>query len=387
MKKLLTSPTLTTGFATFAMFFGAGNVVFPLGIGQFAQDKNIFAILGLLITSVGVPLTGLITMILFNGEYKKFFERIGDIPGYLLALFLMVIIGPFGATPRTVALSYSTVNVFYPIMSLPLFSIIFCTLIFIFAYRRSSIIDILGKYLTPFLLLALFTIIIRGLFTIPEVTPQNSENGFALFFHGLSVGYQTMDLLATPFFSSVIIVGLKSHIDPKEQKNYRVIIFQALKASCIAASLLAFIYVGFSYVAAFHSAELEFVKQEDMIGTVALHMLGTYGGIVASCAVALACLTTAIALASVFAEYIHKDISGNKISYGAALAFTMVITFFMSTLEFSGIVQALTPILIICYPALIVLCVVNMFYKLQHFKPVKGPFYAVLLLSLLLYFI
>jgi len=121
MKPKIQSNTLSTGLAMFSMFFGAGNVVFPLAMGQYAQDKNFFAILGLLITAVGVPFLGLMSMTLFDGDYRKFFGRIGKIPGFIIALAIMALIGPFGAMPRVIALSYSTAKNFFPKHYTPLF--------------------------------------------------------------------------------------------------------------------------------------------------------------------------------------------------------------------------------------------------------------------------
>lgn len=385
MKRLLKSTTLMTGFATFSMFFGAGNVVFPLGIGQYAQDKNIFSILGLLVTAVGVPLLGLISMTLFHGDYKKFFQRIGEVPGFLFALFLMIIIGPFGASPRTVALSHATFDFFFPGMSLPLFSFISCCIIFLFSIRPSKIVDILGKVLTPFLLVSLVIIIAIGLYSAPEAIMVNDHTAWTVFLKGLYEGYQTMDLLATPFFASIIIVCLKQYLDPEEHQNHKRIIFLALKASIIAAVLLAAIYIGFSFVAAYHSEILSNVKQEQMISFIAQKTLGSYGGLVTCVAVALACLTTAIALSSVFAEYLRKDVLNEKISYTFSLILTMIATFFVSTLNFTGIVSLLTPVLQILYPVLIALCVINILYKTHHFQPVKWPVLTVFILSLLNY--
>ena len=85
---------IAIGFAMFSMFFGAGNVVFPLALGQYAQDHNFYAILGLLITAVGVPFAGLMAMTLYNGDYKKFFERIGPLPGFAVAAIIMGLIRP-----------------------------------------------------------------------------------------------------------------------------------------------------------------------------------------------------------------------------------------------------------------------------------------------------
>jgi LIVCS family branched-chain amino acid:cation transporter len=372
----------------FSMFFGAGNVVFPLALGVYAQDKNLFAILGLLISAVGVPFTGLIAMTLFNGDYKKFFNRIGTVPGFFVAAAIMGLIGPFGAIPRCITLSYSTIKLYLPdmLLSLPTFSIIACLIIFAFTIKRNSIIDILGYVLTPLLLGSLAIIIVKGLFFSPEA-PHVDYSHPEVFLLGLFEGYQTMDLLGAFFFSSVVLTCLeKGETSKGEHKNYKRLIFLTLKASCIGAFLLSLTYVGFSYIAAFNSESLANVAKDELAGKIALLVLGPHAGLVAGIAVALACLTTAIALASVFAEFIHKDITLGRVNYGTSLVITLVISFFVSTLNFTGIAHILAPILQICYPALIVLSVVNIMYKLYHFMPVKIPVYTVFAISVLVYF-
>lgn len=377
--------TIATGFAMFSMFFGAGNVVFPLAIGQYAKSQNFFAILGLLITAVGVPFLGLIAMTLYNGNYKSFFERIGKVPGFLISLLIMGLIGPFGAIPRCIALSYSTSKLFLPNISIEIFSVISCLIIFLFTIRRSRIIDILGYYLTPILLLCLGVIIIKGLITTSAL-PVSFEPSFSVFLKGLNEGYQTMDLLGAFFFSSVVVAGLRKDIDTSDPASSKKIIRLAIQASIIGASLLALIYIGFSFVAAYHSENIKDIPQDLLIGTIAINILGPYAGFVACIAVALACLTTAIALAAVSAEYIHKDLTFNKVSYPISLLITLIISYYVSTLNFTGIVLMLAPILQIIYPSLIVLSILNLLYKVYHFKTVKSIFFSVLILSLLLYF-
>lgn len=378
--------TLATGLAMFSMFFGAGNVVFPLGLGQYAQDHNFYAILGLLITAVGVPFAGLIAMTLFNGDYKKFFERMGPVPGFIVTAFILGLIGPFGAIPRCIVLSFSTMKLLLPEgMTLPWFSLIACVLIFLFTIKRNNIVDLLGYVLTPILLLSLAIIIIKGLYTSPAPEPSGHSK-LAIFTQGIYEGYQTMDLLAAFFFSSVVMACLKKDVDPTDQKNYKKIIFLSLKASVIGAFLLSIIYVGFSFVAANYSSLLQGTAQEELPGVIALHVLGPYASIVAQVAVILACLTTAIALSAVFAEFLHQDIFYDKLGYGWSLLVTLGITFFVSTLNFTGIANFLTPILQVCYPALIVLCLANILYKLYHFTWVKTPVFLTFCISLLFYF-
>jgi LIVCS family branched-chain amino acid:cation transporter len=379
------STTLTTGLAVFSMLFGAGNIVFALAVGQYAQDKNFFAIMGLLITAVGVPLLGLIAMTLYNGDYKSFFERIGKIPGFTVATIILGLIGPFGATPRCIALSYSTSKMYLPEISLPIFSLFACFFIFLCTFKRTSILEILGYVLTPLKLGSLTFIIIMGFLYLPE-TPATTHNELAVFLKGLKDGYQTMDLLATFFFCSVVLDCLRKNFDVSSSANYKQLIGITLKACCIGAGLLAMIYIGFSYVAAAYSGSLGNVSAEDLISSIAIQILGPYAGLIVSFTVTLACLTTAVALTTVFAEFIHKDLSKNRISYLAALLISLAITYAISTLNFTGIITLLAPILQLCYPALIVLCCLNILYKLFEFQPVKIPVLIAFVGSLVAYF-
>ena len=204
---------------------------------------------------------------------------------------------------------------------------------------------------------------------------------------GITEGYQTMDLLGAFFFCSVVIGSLKDQDIAKngKQKNYKDIILLTLKASAIGASLLGMIYVGFSYLAAFNSESLMHVRKDELLATIALQTLGSSAGIVVSLAIALACLTTAIALAAVFAEYLQIHVLQNRVSYQTTLIVTMIISFFISTLDFMGIAAILAPILQTCYPALICLSIVNIAHKLTGFKLVKIPVFIVFALSLVGY--
>jgi LIVCS family branched-chain amino acid:cation transporter len=357
-----------------------------LALGQIAQDQNFSAILGMLITAVGVPFLGLISMTLFDGDYKQFFDRIGKVPGFIVAAAILGLIGPFGAMPRCIALSYSTMQVLVPNMSLPIFSAISCVVIWLFTFKRNTILETLGYFLTPILLLSLAVIIVKGLF-MSEAAPVANHDSFAIFLKGLKDGYQTMDLLGAFFFSSVIIAGLKSAAGVSENKHPKKLIITALKSSCIGAFLLAIVYIGFSYVASYHSAALNDVSSDELISRIAIHILGSHAAIIACIAVALACLTTAIALGSVFAEFIHKDISMGKVGYGPSLIITLVITFLISTLNFTGIAAILAPILQVGYPALIAMAVLNLMFKLYNFKPIKLPVLIVFLISIGAFFI
>ena len=361
------SRVLSTGLAMFSMFFGAGNVVFPLVVGQTAGSQTPYAILGLLLTAVGVPFLGLLAIILFQGNYQNFFARAGKVPGFLLASIIMLLIGPFGGLPRCIALSYSTLKLSWPFLSFGLFSFGACLIIFFCAFKKNRMLRLLGCFLTPLLLLSLAFIVFIGLWTGESSTPS-SLSASQSFLNGFMEGYNTMDLLASFFFSAIIYNTLKQESKasiPQEEHNLFII---SLKSSCIGGGLLALIYVGFSFVAARHSSSLVINNQGELLGALTIKILGPYAGFVASATIALACLTTAIALAAVFAEFLQKTLFHNTLSYFQALIMTLAIGFSVSLLEFTGIVGLLAPFLQIVYPALILFTIFNIIFRLKDLR-------------------
>lgn len=361
------SRIFSTGLAMFSMFFGAGNVVFPLVVGQTTGDQTLFALLGLLLTAVGVPFLGLIAILLFQGDYQQFFARSGKIPGFLLATLIMLLIGPFGGLPRCIALSYSTLKLSWPLLHFGFFSLASCLIIFLFTYKKSRMLSLMGYVLTPFLLFSLALIVAIGLWTGETSTPSSLTAGQS-FWHGFMEGYNTMDLLASFFFSAIIYNTLKQESKVSTPQDEHHLFILSLKASCIGGGLLALVYVGFSLVAAWHASSLTITNQGELLGALTLKILGPYAGLVASTTIALACLTTAIALAAVFAEFLQKMLFRNKITYIQALVITLVAGFAVSLLEFTGIVTLLAPLLQVAYPALIIFTIFNIVYRLRAIK-------------------
>lgn len=372
----------STGLAMFSMFFGAGNIVFPLALGQFTQDKNFYGISGLILTAVCVPLLGLMAMMLYDGNYSSFFRRIGKVPGFLVTLLILGLIGPFGGIPRCITISHSTIEAFHFEMlswvNLPLFSGISCVLIFLFTFRPGKVLALLGYVLTPVLLLSLALIVAKGLWIMPSAH-SSAHTPWQTFSQGMLSGYNTMDLLAAFFFSSVVLLCLQKN-GTGEKKS---MLSTAVAGSLIAAVLLSLVYIAFSFLAAGYSSSLHGIAHDQLLGTLAYQLLGPQAGLIASVAVCFACFTTEIALTAVFAEFLHRTLLKEKISYGMALGITLLLSFFVSTLHFEGISAFLVPVLQFCYPALIVLTVLNILHKLYDFKPVKPFFYGTIAATLL----
>lgn len=381
MKNYFKSESLAIGLAMFSMFFGAGNVIFPLAVGQYAGDKNFYAMLGLILTAAIMPIAGVIAMILFDGNYRQFFGRLGKFPGFLLALIIISLLGPLGSTPRCIALSYTTLKNSVS-MTPMLFSAIACGMIFLFTIRKNHILTLLGWVLTPLLLISLVIIIFIGLLSTPD-TQSVDQTHMHVFLYGLKEGYNTMDLLAAFFFSSTILNILRMRWKNQESSSDTIKI--AYRASIVGALLLAFTYVGFSYLASFHGSHLEIGGKDELLAAITMRIAGPHAGILVCITIALACLTTAIALIAAFTDFMQKEVFKEKIPYEVTLIASLLLTFFVSTFEFSGISSFLGPVLQICYPGLIVLTFLNIAHRLKDFKPIKLPVFFAFVISAFFY--
>ncbi|MBM3192065.1 MAG: branched-chain amino acid transporter, partial [Chlamydiae bacterium] len=202
---------LSTGLALFAMFFGAGNIIFPLALGQAALNKTPWGLSGLLLTAVAMPFLGLLAMFRYEGNIQLFFGRLGKIPGLMLASFIITLLGPLGAAPRCLALAHSTLSLAFSPIPLILFSSLACLLIFLFAYKENRLLKLLGYILSPLKIGLLVIVIVKGFMEAPEATllPANTSHTFH-FLHGLKEGYNTMDLLAAFFFAPLVIASISN---------------------------------------------------------------------------------------------------------------------------------------------------------------------------------
>ncbi len=273
----------TAGLAIFSMFFGAGNVFVPLLLGKTAGDQIGIALCGFLITAIGAPMLGLFSTILCQGDSRAFFLRGGRVVGYTLMGVCLALLGPFAVLPRCLIVSHAAISPYLPHLGMWGYSAIALGVLFLLMVRRGSLLSILGKGLSPLLLLLLLVLIGVGLMT--PGTPHVGEGG--AFLHGLGSGYDTMDLLASVLFASAIwsLLGRRKDVGKV-----------TLMAGCIGGGLLALVYVGMGVVAARHGLLLEGIATEGLLTQLARSLLGSELAFVANLAVALACLTTIMGL-------------------------------------------------------------------------------------------
>lgn len=381
MKRLFNSKTVTIGLAIFSMLFGAGNLMYPLKAGMAAGDKNLIAMLGFFMTAVVLPISGLLAMILFDGNYDTFFKRLGDKVGSVVIWLCMMFIGPIVAIPRITTLSHTMIAPFIPWQFLqeitPLssfvFSVAFLSITFIATYRENKIMEILGNVISPALLVSLSIIIVKGLMTGDEII-ANPNSSFDVFAENFIRGYETLDLLGSLFFASIVLHILKNTLGRELAQNPRYLALVGLKAGVLGTSLLGIVYIGMSYLGVLHGHGLESINAGELFREISFRILGNKGALVIATAVVMACLSTAIALAAVVGEYVQFTVFRNKVSYVTSLAITLLACIPLSTAGLSTILGVTGGVITkIGYPVLIVITLCNIAYKLFGFKPIKVP--------------
>ena len=370
----------STGLAMFSMFFGSGNLVFPILVGQLSSGHYLLASIGILLTGVVVPFLGILAMFLFNGDQNAFFSRLGKPATFWFPLLALSLMGPFGVLARCITVAHGAFKMLSPETGLPLFSLAACAVIFMLTMHKQQIVSLLGSILTPLLLASLLAISI-GAFISRDLPTTLGTGGWQSFKEGALKGYQTMDLLASFFFSVFVIRHLQSHKLTPSNPQQSISIF--MKASLVGAGLLSAIYVALVILGAMYAPYLEQTLPQEMLGAIARLALGNWAAPILSITVILACLTTAIVLASLFADFLKKEIAKDRLPSWASLVVTLLIAFAISTLQFSGIMAFIAPILEFTYPALIVMTMASILHKWFGLKTIRTPIAVAVLIKFL----
>jgi LIVCS family branched-chain amino acid:cation transporter len=391
MKKLFSSTTVVTGLAIFSMLFGAGNLMYPLTVGITSGDQTWLGMLGFFLSAVCLPVMGLIGMILFDGNYERFFGRLGHIPGSIMIFICMMIIGPMLAIPRITTLSHIMIAPFMPFLNeiTPLnsfiFSLIFLGITFLATYRENKIVEILGNFISPALLVSLAIIIIKGIASAQSTTHVDTPPA-QIFSDNLIRGYETLDLLGALFFAAIVLNILKNTLGQQISQNPRLLAWVGLKAGLLGVTCLGAVYMGMSILGAYHGHGLATANAGELFREISFRILGAHGAFIIATAVLMACLSTAIALSAVVAEYAQFTIFRNKVNFVTALIITLLACI---PLSIGGLGQILKltagPLIYIGTPILIAITVCNILYKLFGFKYIKLPVAVTAILAALSY--
>ena len=378
MKKI-NKDIIVTGFALFAMFFGAGNLLFPPFLGLITGKSWLTGFSGFILADVGLSLLAIIAIAKCNGEVGKIFSRAGEKLSIVLGCAIMICMGPLLAIPRTAATTFEMgIQPIFGSFNQVVFSIIFFGIAFLLTIKPSKVVDIIGSYLTPALLIALLVLIGIGIFKpLGSIEPSRIEGVFS---EGIFQGYQTLDTLGAVSLGGIIIVSIinKGYTKVEEQ------ISMTFKAGLVAALGLVVVYGGLTYLGATVSTMFDSnVSQALLIVSITEMLLGFPGKVILGIIVALACLTTAVGLTSAVGQYFAK-LTNNKVKYEVIVTVVCLFSLVVSNFGVNAIIKISAPILTVVYPPTIVLVVFTLFgEKINNDNVFKFGTYCALFMSAL----
>lgn len=340
--------TITTvGFALFAMFFGAGNLILPPFIGLQTAENWAIALLGFFITAIIAPFLGVLMVAKVGTHFTDLSQNISGLLIKLLTLVIILCIGPLIAIPRTGATTFEVgIQPLLPNFSKILFLLLFFGVVLLLSISKAKIVAIIGRYLTPFLLFVLLLLIVLGVvMPISEVqtttlTPQGS------FVLGFTEGYQTMDVLASVIFAGIVIGAISNSGYHQAQQRTHITLWSGV----VSTLCLLFIYGGLIYLGATSGYPFsEKVQRTKLLLHISHSVLGHWGTMAIAVAIGFACLTTAIALTSAVGDFFEEFTKG-KISYKVGVVLCTLVSVVLSVNSVDAIIQYAGLILLFLYP-------------------------------------
>lgn len=357
------------GLMLFALFFGAGNLIFPVFMGQHSGMDTIPAVVGFLLTGVGFPILAVAAIGYSGRDLEALTSRVH--PGYAIfyTVALYLTIGPAFAIPRTATTSFEIgiAPFFSPDMkqtALYGFAFLFFLLSWWLSSNPSKLVARIGKVITPALLLFLAILFLFA--TLSPIGPWQEaapsyQPSLKALTQGFLDGYNTMDALAGFVFGIIVVNAVKQY----GAKSNAEIAGDTLKSGVIAGLCLAVIYVFLACIGAASVKEMG-VRENgaDLLVAIAIHYFGSYGRILMGLIVLLACLTTSVGLITACGEYFAKLIP--RFSYKIWVVLFSVISFVIALCGLSTIISAAIPVLMFLYPLTISLVFLTFGNPLYH---------------------
>lgn len=370
--KLTLRQRLLVAATLFGMFFGAGNLIFPVHLGQLAGRNLLPAMIGFIITAVGIPILGVAAIGNTHSDgLQMLSNKVGKTYGYFFTCILYLTIGPFFAIPRCATTSFTTGIT--PIIAdkipeapaLFVFSLIFFILVLFFSIRPGNITLWIGKIINPlflcFLAILVFSALLHPSISISAAEPDAAYHSGA-FFHALSEGYGTMDAIAGLAFGIVVVTVIRQMGISEDSAVAK----EVLHSGILAGLLMAVIYI-LTILMGAQSLGLFAVSENGGIALaqISSHYLGRAGMFILAITITFACLKTSIGLVTSCAETFVKMFP-DKLSYNSwAILFT-IFSFVISNVGLSTIIRYSIPILMLIYPPAITLILLALCGKLFH---------------------
>lgn len=377
-KKLKTRDYVVIASLLFGLFFGAGNLIFPLHLGQLAGANWFPAMLGFLVTAVALPLLGVLAIAATHAEGVY---DIGRPLGRFFALAFMVLIhatiGPMFGTPRTATVSFTTgvlpmLPKAWAQVGLLVFSALFFAAAFFLSYKERKITTAVGKILNPVFLVLLFFVFFIG-FSHPMGNPATQTVTAAYknasFMNGFLQGYNTMDTLAALAFGVTVVTAVRG----LGLKNDDDVAKSTAKAGVMATSWIGLIYVALILLGSMSLAHFKLSPEGGTaFNQVVTYYFGAAGHAVLATLLTLTCLTTAVGLVAAFAQDFHRHFP--KVSYRVWLALTSFLSFLTANFGLEQIIAWSVPMLMFLYPFSMVLILLSVFGKAFNHDPLVYRF-------------
>lgn len=350
------------GTMLFGMYFGAGNLIFPIQLGQLAGTNFWPALIGFLVTAIGLPFLGILAIGLSGSTgLRDLASRVHPIFGVGFAAVLYLTIGPFFAIPRTATVPFVVgfepyINPGHAGIWLGLFSFAFFAIVYFFSLHPAKVMDYIGKYLTPAFLFFLSVLI--GISIIKPMGNFGEPTGAyanLAFITGFKEGYNTMDALASLAFGIVVINAIKG----LGITNTKDIAKATWKSGIFAMTLMMLIYGLITYMGASSVLSIgTFENGGQIFAAVAQHYFGSFGAILLAIIIVLACLKTSIGLITACSEFFHNLLP--KVTYRSFVLILCIVSFTIANFGLNNIIQFAIPVLMFLYPLAVILILLTL---------------------------
>ncbi|MGX7031666.1 branched-chain amino acid transport system II carrier protein [Vagococcus zengguangii] len=364
-KKVPTSYVFILGLMLFAMYFGAGNLIFPAIIGQESGSNIVTAMIGFFLTGVGLPLLSFLAMVATGkNNIQELAGRVKPWFGVLFSVVLYLSIGPFFAIPRagTVAFEIGIKPFDFGIsesMTLLIFTLIFFAIACLLALFPAKVVDIVGKYLTPLKITLIGILVVVAIaFPMGDIYEPQGDFVSKAFVNGFKEGYLTLDAMASFAFGIIII----NAVNEKGATDKKHVMAACTKAIVIAATLLVIMYSALSYMSATSVSKIGYMDNGgEVLAKVSNYYFGVYGNVLLGLMISVACMTTCVGLLSSCAQYFNRLYP--KISYQKYVIGMTLFSILVANMGLTSLIKFSEPMLNAIYPLAISLVFLLLFNK------------------------
>lgn len=358
MNRLKGFDLLALGFMTFALFLGAGNIIFPPSAGMASGEFIWQAALGFLLTGVGLPLLTVVALARVGGGMDRLTAPLGKVAGTVLAVAVYLAIGPLFATPRTAVVSFEMgIAPFSGNAGMPLFiyTLVFFAAMLFLVLNPGQLVNRIGKFITPVLLAALLVLGGAAIFApAGEVGAVSESYRASPLIKGFLEGYLTMDTLGALVFGIVIATAIRDRgvTEPTLVTRYSMI------AGVIAAVGLSLVYLALFYLGATSQGIAAGAENGvQILTTYVQHTFGTPGSLLLAVVITLACLTTAVGLTTACGEFFSALL---PVSYRTVVVVFALFSLLVANQGLTQLISVSVPVLVGLYPLAIVLVALSL---------------------------